>query len=449
MQHFMMSACSPPVMMETTYILPTTAPDSILPVSSPPEVAAATDDTDAMDVVTPSLSSTCPHSSCYSTSSINYFMSGSSTTTAQNDLTGSAVSSSSMSVATLPFRERYVVLDLDETLVSSKHDCQRSGCDHIDLCVPTFPGERHIFLHWRPHALAFLRCCVMSGLKLVVFSAGGRAYVMAVCRVLARLIGSSFCAIWTAENLDIATTGSFKTKNLDRLLLHLDARHEDVWVLDDAHHNYLQASDAARCLRLPPWDIDVVDRIRSFALSVGDFHNDDDRWLWWAWLRMVLDWQLSTPALWEPYLPEVFGGSEEVIQKWRRRAAQPLRSLLMWNDNTAQHDRIVVQEKGSCHNSSAAAGAFQFVTNDGDEHAVDDDDEEHNDGASSSDDDSVGGDEMKEEEDTVSDGDSVPYRKRPRPYDDDDNSVLLADKNPHVRMYRHSGGVVIYNPDEE
>jgi len=259
-------------------------------------------------------------------------------------------------------QQRFVILDLDETIVSTKNSHRHPHYDHFTITFE-YPSvlvahvseveTRHssstttqsttsfvtYTVHIRPHTISFLKCCLEHDIDLVVFSAGQFNYVHAVCDQLFGLIlGRRPCKIFTYDDMHTDPHTLRRSKKLDTILGVLGTHRQHVWVLDDASYNYLDLYDDERVLRIPAWDVDrlpmaqhqqyehlnsgcrsslsVSSNTGASSMSVAPVssHHEDD-WLWWAWLRMAHDWNLTTPSHYVHHIP-THASTEDVIFAW-------------------------------------------------------------------------------------------------------------------------------------
>lgn len=257
-------------------------------------------------------------------------------------------------------QQRFVILDIDETIVSTKNSHRHPRYDHFTITFeyPTASAAAVVVLdsgshdsknnndntmasaplasntsyvtytvHIRPHTISFLKCCLEHDIELVVFSAGQYKYVHAVCdELFGRILGRRPCKVFTYDDMHTDPITLRRSKKLDNILAHLDTHRQHVWVLDDASYNYLDSHDDERVLRIPAWDVDRLpmtqqqqnqnDPCLSSVMPITPVScHHDDNWLWWAWLRMAHDWKLTTPSQYAHHIP-THASIDDVLFAW-------------------------------------------------------------------------------------------------------------------------------------
>lgn len=218
---------------------------------------------------------------------------------------------------------RYLVLDLDETVVSTKVNCKTPNCGHTTVIVNDDVNSMSLHLHWRPNTTEFLECCIACDIKLVVFSAGGRRYVDIVCDELKKKVPSFTPVAVLAHEATSILPSHGCTKHLSTVVDALerlkmndflqnksdittpslskdDYKPNNFWVIDDGLFNYLRPEDHSRVIRIPAWDAHM-----EHVCIYTKREPSRDIWLWMSWIRVSRDWNINTPNAYTSFLPKI------------------------------------------------------------------------------------------------------------------------------------------------
>jgi hypothetical protein len=132
---------------------------------------------------------------------------------------------------------KYVVLDLDETLVSvgDSNQCLNFGCPK-HYVFRTDKGYNY-YLHKRPFLDDFLDGLDKLKLTPIVFSAGGESYVTTICNIIFDARKTKLLAILDANSLTRNSQCEY-VKEMDTVAKRTGKNKEEMIGLDDSIEHF-------------------------------------------------------------------------------------------------------------------------------------------------------------------------------------------------------------------
>jgi hypothetical protein len=130
--------------------------------------------------------------------------------------------------------KRCLVLDLDETLISTSTNCIKDSCNHRTII---FCGTE-LFVHIRPFVKEFFEWCQLNNQDIIIYSAASEDYVNNIVEVLN--IPIKPLAILNSNHIVSYREmyGIIKTKTFDKIKKIVNIPIDNMLAIDDSEKNF-------------------------------------------------------------------------------------------------------------------------------------------------------------------------------------------------------------------
>lgn len=169
----------------------------------------------------------------------------------------------------------HVVLDIDETAVSTNPLCKIKNCDHLFTEVADINGGYSIDVHIRPHFYDFIKWCKDQKLEIIIYSNGTPEYVRAI---VDRLFEGKEKPKFVLDRRHSINNG--ETKSLDRVEEFTKVEKRFLLAIDDSKKNFIND----RVIYVKCWEndnindrvlLDVIEMIKKNAFLLCTFFYQD------------------------------------------------------------------------------------------------------------------------------------------------------------------------------